>query len=360
METVWYCLIAAMIAVYVLLDGFDLGAGIVHLVVAKSDAERRQVLRTIGPVWDGNEVWLLAAGGTLYFAFPALYASGFSGFYLPLMIVLWLLVFRGISIEFRNHVESPVWAPLWDVAFCFSSLLLAVFYGAALGNVVRGVPLDARGYFFEALWTDFRLGPETGILDWYTILVGLAAFFALAQHGALWLLVKTAGAVEERARRVARVVWWGVAALTVLVTWFTFRVQPQVPANLSGHRWGYVFPLLALAGLLAVRWFLERQSAAQNTAQTVAKNEGKAFLASCAYLLGMLASVVFGLYPYVLPARGNPAYALTVHNAKAGDYGLRIGLVWWTIGMALVTAYFVFLYRHFAGKVVAGTDREGY
>src|SRR3989449_9221483 len=237
METVWYCLIAAMIAVYVLLDGFDLGAGIVHLVVAKSDAERRQALRTIGPVWDGNEVWLLAAGGTLYFAFPALYASGFSGFYLPLMIVLWLLVFRGISIEFRNHVESPVWAPLWDVAFCFSSLLLAVFYGAALGNVVRGVPLDARGYFFEALWTDFRLGPETGILDWYTILVGLAAFFALAQHGALWLLVKTAGAVQERARRIARVVWWGVAALTAVVTWFTFRVQPQVPANLSGHRW---------------------------------------------------------------------------------------------------------------------------
>src|SRR5713101_2733097 len=225
METVWYCLIAAMIAVYVMLDGFDLGVGIVHLVVAKSDMERRQVLRTIGPVWDGNEVWLL--------------------------------VFRGISIEFRNHVESPVWAPLWDVAFCFSSLLLAVFYGAALGNVVRGVPLDARGYFFEALWTDFRLGPETGILDWYTILVGLAAFFALAQHGALWLLVKTAGAVQERARRVARVVWWGVAALTVLVTWFTFRVQRQVPANLSGHRWGYVFPLLALAGLLAVRWFLE-------------------------------------------------------------------------------------------------------
>ena len=152
----------------------------------------------------------------------------------------------------------------------------------------------------------------------------------------------------------------GVAALTAVVTWFTFRVQPQVPANLSGHRWGYAFPLLALAGLLAVRWFLGRQSASQNAAQTVAKNEGKAFLASCGYLIGMLASVVFGLYPYVLPARGNPAYALTVHNAKAGDYGLRIGLVWWTIGMVLVTAYFVFLYRHFAGKVAAGTDREGY
>src|SRR3989441_637873 len=236
METIWFCLVAVMIAMYVVLDGFDIGAGIIHLLVAKSDSERRLVLRSIGPVWDGNEVWLLAAGGTLYFAFPALYASGFSGFYLPLMMVLWLLILRGISIEFRSHIEVPVWMQFWDAVFSLSSLLLAVFYGAALGNVVRGVPLDEKGYFFEALWTNFRLGPNTGILDWYTILVGLAAFFALAQHGALWLLVKTAGAVQERARRIARVVWWGVAALTVLVTWFTFRVQPQVPANLSGHR----------------------------------------------------------------------------------------------------------------------------
>jgi cytochrome d ubiquinol oxidase subunit II len=207
METVWYCLIAAMLATYVLLDGFDLGTGIVYLIVARTDSERRQVLGSIGPIWDGNEVWLLAAGGTLYFAFPVLYGSSFSGFYLPLMIVLWLLILRGISIEFRNHLQSPVWAPLWDVVFCFSSLLLAVFYGAALGNVVRGVPLDARGYFFEPLWTDFRLGPETGVLDWYTILIGLAAFFALTLHGATWVLLKTTGSVQGRSRRVARPVF---------------------------------------------------------------------------------------------------------------------------------------------------------
>src|SRR5713226_705244 len=132
METIWFCIVALMIALYVLLDGFDLGAGAIHLLVAKSDAERRQVLASIGPVWDGNEVWLLAAGGTLFFAFPALYASGFSGFYLPLMMVLWLLILRGISIEFRNHLESPVWAPLWEAVFFFSSTLLAVFFGAAL------------------------------------------------------------------------------------------------------------------------------------------------------------------------------------------------------------------------------------
>jgi len=155
METIWFCIVAFMIAVYVLLDGFDLGAGAIHLWVAKTDEERRQVLASIGPVWDGNEVWLIAVGGTMYFAFPALYASGFSGFYLPLMIVLWLLILRGASIEFRNHIKSAVWDPLWDFLFCASSLLLAVFFGAALGNVVRGVPLDASGYFFRAAVDQF-------------------------------------------------------------------------------------------------------------------------------------------------------------------------------------------------------------
>src|SRR5580658_10679463 len=155
MGTLWFCLAAIVITGYVLLDGFDLGAGIVQLFVARAEHETGQVLDSIGPVWDGNEVWLIAAGGTLFFAFPVLYASAFSGFYLSLMIVLWLLILRGISIEFRNHVESAVLIPLWDFLFCASSLLLAIFYGAALGNVVRGVPLDESGYFFEPLWTNW-------------------------------------------------------------------------------------------------------------------------------------------------------------------------------------------------------------
>lgn len=346
METIWFCLIAFMIATYVLLDGFDLGAGIVHLGVARNDDERREVLGAIGPVWDGNEVWLLAAGGTLYFAFPALYASGFSGFYLPLMIVLWLLVLRGIAIEFRSHIDSPVWAPLWDVLLAGSSALLAIFYGAALGNVVRGVPLDESGYFFEPLWTNFRVGPATGILDWYTILVGLAAYFALTQHGALWLAHKTTGAVRRRARHVARWAWAAVAVFTVLITWATLRVQRQVPSNFFTRPWGFVFPALAVAGLIAVPWLLRREDAERAT-----------FFASCAYLLGMLTSVVFGIYPYVLPASTDPACSLTVYNAKAPAYGLRVGLVWWAIGISLAAGYFVFLYRHFGGKVQAG--REG-
>src|SRR5213082_1845109 len=137
METLWFMIVAVMLTVYVILDGFDLGAGAIYLFAAKTHKERQMILRAIGPAWDGNEVWLLAAGGTLYFAFPPLYASGFSGFYLPLMIVLWLLILRGSSIEFRNHIKSAVWDPLWDFLFWASSLLLAVFFGAALGNVVR-------------------------------------------------------------------------------------------------------------------------------------------------------------------------------------------------------------------------------
>src|SRR2546429_8450259 len=159
MEAIWFWLVALMLAGYVVLDGYDIGAGIVHLLVARSDLEREQILKSIGPFWDGNEVWLIAGGGTLYFAFPGLYASSFSGFYLPLMIVLWLLMLRGISIEVRAHMNNPVWRGFFDVIFSVSSGLLAIFFGAALGNVIRGVPLGADGYFFEALWTNFQLGP---------------------------------------------------------------------------------------------------------------------------------------------------------------------------------------------------------
>jgi cytochrome d ubiquinol oxidase subunit II len=343
METLWFCLVAVMLAIYVLLDGFDLGAGAIHFLVAKTNEERRQVIATIGPVWDGNEVWLVAAGGTLYFAFPLLYASGFSGFYLPLMMVLWLLILRGSAVEFRNHIQSPIWIPFWDFFFSASSLLLAVFFGAALGNVIRGVPLDESGYFFEPLWTNFRMGEHTGILDWYTVLVGVTALLALMMHGALWVQLKTGGAVRERSQRLAGWAWWGVFGFTALLTRVTFSVQPQVLSNFRTLPAGYVLPALAIAGLAGVQFELRRSS------------ELHAFLASCAYLLGMLTSVVFGVYPMVLPAR-NPLYSLTVTNAKAGAYGLKIGLVWWVIGMILAVGYFIYVYRTFAGKVPTDAD----
>src|SRR5690242_14054941 len=146
METLWFMIVAVMLAAYVVLDGFDLGTGAIYLLVGKTNQERRLILRAIGPVWDGNEVWLLAAGGTLYFAFPLLYASGFSGFYLPLMMVLWLLILRGLGIELRMHMEGTVWRGFFDGCFALSSILLTIFYGAALGNVIRGVPLNKENY----------------------------------------------------------------------------------------------------------------------------------------------------------------------------------------------------------------------
>lgn len=346
MEILWFCLVAIMLAAYVVFDGFDLGAGIIHFCVARTDDEKRKVIRTVGPVWDGNEVWLLAAGGTLYFAFPGLYASSFSGFYLPLMMVLWLLILRGISIEFRNHVESPVWKPIWDAGFMVSSALLAIFFGAALGNVVRGVPLSPNGEFFLPLWTHFGVTGEVGILDWYTVLVGVFSFVTLTQHGALWVAMKTDGDVHVRARRVASLSWIAVLVMTVLVTIVTMQVQPNVWANLTSMPWGFIFPAIAIAGLAGI--YVYSRGA----------NEVKAFLASCAYIVGMLTSVVFGVFPYVMPSNTDPAHSLTIYSTATGAYGMKVALAWWIPGMILVFGYFVYIYRHFAGKV--RLDEEGY
>jgi cytochrome d ubiquinol oxidase subunit II len=335
METIWFCLVALTIAIYVVLDGFDFGAGMVHLFVARSDGERRQVLSSIGPVWDGNEVWLLAGGGTLYFAFPALYSAAFSGFYLALMMVLWLLILRGIAIEFRNHIDNPVWKPFWDLVFGGASALLALVFGIALGNVVRGVPLDEAGFFFLPLWG------EAGIIDWYTILVGLAALSALAMHGCLWVALKTSGPLGERSRGLGRKIWWTVLAATFAITYFSFRIQPNLGARFSSNPWGWVFPALALAGLVGVKFLSAHGS------------DLRAFLGSSLYLVGMLCSAAFGVFPYVLPSTAKPAYGLTVYNAAAPHYGLTVGLWWWTPGMLLATAYSLFTYRHLAGKVSA-------
>jgi len=347
MPTLWFILVAFMLTMYVLLDGFDLGAGIIHLVAARTDTERRFVLRAIGPVWDGNEVWLIAAGGTLFFTFPLLYASSFSGFYLPLIIVLWLLMARGVSIELRSRFSNVVWASFWDGMFFIGSALLAIFYGAALGNVIRGVPLNPQGYFFEALWTDFNpFSANPGILDWYTILTGLLAFVVLLAHGANFIAVKTEGVLNERARRISRIGWLITIPLAVLASIATFFVQPQVYTSFAQRPWGIIFPLIAFVGLLGAGFFNFR------------KHDMAALLSSGTFILGMLTSAAFSLYPIVLPAV-NRAYSLTINNASASQYGLVVGLIWWPIGMLLAAVYFSLTYRLFRGKVsVAGG--EGY
>ncbi|HUA34536.1 MAG TPA: cytochrome d ubiquinol oxidase subunit II [Candidatus Binataceae bacterium] len=333
MSTLWFGIVAIMFAIYATLDGFDMGVGIVYLFIAHEDAERKEVLASIGPVWDGNEVWLLAAGGTLFFAFPAAYASAFSGFYLPLMMVLWLLILRGTAVEFRNRIVSPVWAPLWDVVFSGASALLALFFGAALGNVLRGVPLDANGNFFLPLWTDFRINVDAGVLDWFTIILGLASVAVLAMHGALWLAVKTTGALQARARILARVFWIAVAAVSVLLILMVPLILPQFGHRFMNNPWGLVFPIVAFASLAGIM------------AMTSAARDTPAFLCSCAYILSMLTAAVFGHYPYLLSpiAIGQPA--LTILNASTSDVDLTIALYWFIPGVALVIAYFVFAYR---------------
>ena len=338
-ETLWFVLVAAMLTMYVLLDGFDLGAGALHPFVARTETERRQIFQSIGPVWDGNEVWLIAAAGTLFFSFPRLYAAGFSGFYLPLMIVLWLLMLRGLSLELRSHIQTVVWSGFWDGLFFTGSALLAVFYGAALGNVVRGVPLDAHGYFFVPLWTDFNpAGTSPGVLDWYTVMLGALALTALMLHGANYLAYKTEGSLNSRCRSLGVRAWLATVALTLFTTVATFLLRPVLLASFAARPWGVVFPTLAVAGLNANWWFHSH------------RQDGRSLLASGAYLAGMLASAAFTVYPDVLPAL-EPAHSLTVTNAAGPQYGLAVGLAWWVVGMVLAAVYFVLIYRLFSGKV---------
>jgi cytochrome d ubiquinol oxidase subunit II len=341
MGFLWFWLVAVMIVGYVVLDGFDLGVGVLHLFLVRNEAERKASLASIGPVWDGNEVWLLAGGGTLYFAFPLLYASAFSGFYLPLMIVLWLLILRGVSLELRNHIDVGVWRALLDGVFGLASALLTVFYGAALANVLRGVPLQADGYFFLPLWTNWQPGMLPGILDWYTVIGGLVALAALTLHGALWLALKTSGELEQRARKVVSSLWLILVALTVVSLFATIAVRPASLDNYFRYPVTFIVPVGVVASLAAIRlWNRNGQQL-------------RAFLASCLYLFFMLAGACWGVYPTLLPATTGSANDITLDRAISGPHTLAVGLAWWLFGMALAVGYVVFVYSRFKGKVSA-------
>jgi len=344
---VWFWLVAIMITSYVVLDGFDLGAGILHLLIAKTDQERRMIIRTIGPVWDGNEVWLLAGGGTLYFAFPLLYASGFSGFYLPLTIVLWLLILRGIGVELRMHLDSPVWTGFFDGCFALSSFFLAIFYGAALGNVIRGVPVGSDGYFFLPLWTNWRPGPNPGILDWYTVIAGLVAAVALTVHGANYVALKTEGELNQRARRIGATLWPLLLILTVVSLWATLAIRPDMLNNFKAFPILFLIPAMVAASLICILAFQQR------------KADKAAFLSSSAFLVFMLVGAAVAEYPNLLISTVDPSLSITVYNAHSGLHSLSIGLIWWGLGMALAIGYFIFVYRMFKGKVASGSGYIG-
>lgn len=343
MGFLWFAIISVMLTGYVILDGFDIGAGALHLFLGRTDAERRKILRSIGPVWDGNEVWLLATGGVLYFVFPQLYASSFSGFYLPLMIVLWLLMLRAIGVEFRTHINDGIWASFFDGIFSVGSLLLAVFYGAALGNVVRGLPLGADHYFFLPLWTNWQVGVHPGVLDWYTVLSGVVALVALCVHGANYIVVKTDGDLNERARKISLALTPVLLLLTLVSLLATFSIHPGIVANYNALKIGYAIPVLVFASLIAVFLFQK------------GRREVAAFVSGALYLAFMLVGAVFSLYPVILPAI-DPQYSLTISNSITASYALQVGLRWWIVGMVIALVYFVFLYRMFRGKVVLDGD----
>lgn len=339
MGFIWFWLVAIMLVAYVLFDGFDLGVGILYPFLARTEQDRQVMMRSIGPVWDGNEVWLLAGGGTLYFAFPLLYASAFSGFYLALMIVLWLLIGRAASIELRSQMAIRVWRSFFDGLFFFSSSLLAIFFGAALANVIRGVPLREDGYFFLPLWTNWRVGPQPGILDWYSVMGGVIALVALAVHGGLYLAVKAEGPLQQRARSLARTAGGFLALLTAISLPATIAVRADTLTNYRDYPITFAVPAVVVAALVGIFYFSRRGS------------DSVAFASSCIYLAVMLSGAAIALYPRLLPSSSDPALDITVQKALSGPHTLHVGLFWWGFGMLLAITYFVIVYRMFHGKV---------
>lgn len=345
MTEVWFGIVAVMLTMYVVMDGYDLGAGVLHLFIARTDEDRRRVIGAIGPHWDANEVWLLATGGALFLAFPKVLASGLSGFYLAIFMVIWSLLLRGISLEFRSHVASPVWRAFWDATFAVASILLCIFFGCALGNLLRGLPLDERGWFSLALFTDFSARMPVGILDWYTVLVGVYALLALVMQGGAFLAWKTDGDVHARSVRHAFRSGILVTALWPVMTLLTVRVNPAMFENFASRPLAWVCALIATAGLLMFFTSLQRDA------------HRRALLGSSLFLLGLLAATAVSIFPVMLRSASDPSLSITAYQATNTPQALRTALTWWLIGIPLVVIYFVIQFRIHSGKV---TVEEGH
>lgn len=348
MFELWFWIVAVMFAAYVVLDGYDFGAGALHLVVARTDEERRTVLAAVGPFWDANEVWLLAGGGALFVAFPRVLAAGLSGFYLAIFLVLWCLILRAVAIEYRSHLPEGLWRGFWDTTFAAASVLLPVLFGAALGNVIRGVPLDAGGWFQLTLWTTFQPRDPVGILDWYTVLAGVFALVALLAHGAAFLAWRTAGPVQQRSRGLAFVLFVVMAVLWPVATLATHAVNPELLPALPGRPFAWIGLALAVGGL---GWVFVQHRRGRDLA---------AFLGSCAFLTGMLVATAACVYPVMLRSTTDPALSITAPLGGASTSGLSTALGWWAVGFPIAIAYFVTLFRLHRGKAIAAKEGEGY
>ena len=339
-----------MLAIYVVLDGYDFGAGIVHLFFAKKEKDKKAITNAIGPFWDANEVWLIASGGVLFFAFPTLYASSFSGFYLPLIMILWLLIFRAIGLELRGQIHNKLWEAVWDKAFGVASFLLALFFGIAMGNVVRGVNLGMvengisaheAHYFFLPLWNPSfsPTAAHLGIIDWFTILLGLVAVVILTIHGANWIIYKTNSDLNNKLRTVIFKLNFVLLALVILslVVWHV--IAPRPFHNFIETPWLWIFPLLTLIGLFGL--FLIKTF----------KKDGTGFIFSSLFILGGFASTAASIFPKLLPSTNSVNPALTIYNVAADEYGLSVGIYWFIIALILLIAYIFIQYRVIKGKM---------
>jgi cytochrome d ubiquinol oxidase subunit II len=342
MAELWFGLLGLMLVTYVVLDGFDFGAGILHLFVATTDAERRTVLAAIGPFWDGNEVWLIAVGGVLFMAFPELLTTAFPAFYLALHLVLWCFALRGVAIEVRSHVTDAMWAAFWDAVFALASALLALLFGVAFGNIVRGVPMDASRSFTMPFFTHFGTTGQVGLLDYYTLSVGLVAVTLLSAHGAAFLAWRTAGRVRERCLQLERKLWPAVAGLFILVSIETKFIRPDLIAHLLERPTAWLAIAVAVFGasvLISSRRGLL---------------DGRAFLGSCALIAGVLAAAGAALYPVFLRSTIAPSFDLDALHQPRNSIAMKFALGWWPFAFALAVSYFVNVFR--ANRARASAD----
>jgi len=327
LQTIWFGLIALLFAGYAVLDGFDLGVGMWHLFT-RGERERRTLLNAIAPFWDGNEVWLLTAGGALFAAFPPVYASVFSGFYLALMLLLLALILRAVAIEFRSHESSPAARSRWDAAFALGSTVAVLLLGVALGNILRGVALDAGGNY---------TGTFFGLLTPFALLVGVLNLAMIATHGALYVVMKTEGLLADRARRWAKLAWGAYLPLAVL-TLVAAALFPHLRQNYLAMPALWLLPALALLAIILTGVWNR------------AGQPGRAFVASGTGIVLLLAAAAAALFPSLVPALNHPAWSLTAHNASSSALTLKTMLILASAGMALVLGYTIWVYRAFRGK----------
>ena len=333
LANIWFFLVALLLTVYVILDGFDLGAGVLYPFIAKGEDEKSVVRAAIGPFWDGNEVWLLTGAGAIFAAFPMVYAMTFSGFYLAIMLVLFGLIIRAVSLEFRHR--DSAWAPVWDGTFFIGSLVPALLVGVALGNVIRGVPMDAQGNYIGTFWE---------LLNPYSLLVGVTGLFLIVQHGAAWLSVKSEGALHERAVGYRRVTFWICAVLAVATSLATILTVSRASDNVFGRPAGWLFLAITAIGLLYTIWQMMKEG-----------GELKSFVGSAIIIIGLAGVAAVGNFPDMVPARGTPAAtSLTVTRAASGHLTLLVMLILAVVFVPIVLIYTALIYRTFWGKAKAG------